>query len=51
MLLSSLSEVTTPASPIESEISYPNTTADDIEARLVLIKGIFIASLFFPFVF
>jgi len=35
-----LNDLETPTTPLESELSYPNTTADDIEARLLSVKGI-----------
>ena len=38
-LRQSFNDLETPTTPLESELSYPNTTADDIEARLILVKG------------
>ena len=32
-------EIPTPTTPLGSEISFPNTTGDEIEARLMAIKG------------
>lgn len=32
-------EIATPTTPLESEFSYPGISGDDIEARLVAIKG------------
>ena len=37
--LNMTSEIPTPTTPLGSEISYPNTTGDEIEARLMAIKG------------
>ena len=35
-----MSEIATPTTPLESELSYPNTTVEgDIEARLISIRG------------
>jgi len=36
--LSIPNDITTPTTPLGSEISFPNTTGDDIEARLIAMK-------------